>query len=285
MHLRTLSKSGKERTKEQAMYNHFQLGIKYLQYFFTASNGKGHGIHSPFIFDFIQHVLMPAQHQKNGFLEIEKLRKKYQNDNDRFIEVEDLGAGSFSKAGSKRSVAQIAKGAAKHPKFARLLHRMVKYYKVSTVIELGTSLGLTTRYMALADQQVTVHTIEGAPGIAEFTRQAFEKEGISNVHIHIGDFQNELPKVLDQVKGRKLVFFDGNHQYEPTKRYFEQVLSTCNDDDVLVFDDIHWSKGMEKAWQEIKINERVSCSVDLFFIGIVFLRKEFKEKLDFTIRY
>jgi predicted O-methyltransferase YrrM len=267
------------------MYNHFQLGMKYLQYFFTASNGRGHGIHSPFVFDFVQNVLIPSKDQSDCFLEIENLRKKYHNDNQSLIEVDDLGAGSFSNAGSKRSVAQIAKGAAKHPKFARLLHSMVRYYEVSSVIELGTSLGLTTRYMALAGSRVIVHTIEGATGIAEFTRQAIEKEEISNIQIQVGDFKNELPKVLERVKGRKLIFFDGNHQYEPTKCYFEQVLSNCEEDDVLVFDDIHWSKGMEKAWQEIKKNERVSCSVDLFFLGIVFLRKEFKEKLDFTIRY
>jgi hypothetical protein len=101
----------------------------------------------------------------------------------------------------------------------------------------------------------------------------------------VGDFDSKLPEALSKMTGRKMFFFDGNHQYEPTIRYFEEVIKTCNEEDILVFDDIHWSKGMEKAWQEIKKNERVSCSIDLFFIGIVFLRKEFKEKLDFAIRF
>jgi predicted O-methyltransferase YrrM len=267
------------------MYNHFQLGMKYLQYFFTASNGRGHGIHSPFVFDFIQHVLLPSKQQKNDFLEIEKLRKKYQKDKQSFIEVVDLGAGSYSKAGTKRSIAQIANGAAKHPKFARLLHLMVQYYKVSSVLELGTSLGLTTRYLAKAGNQIRVHTIEGAPGIAAFTREAFEKEGIANIHVHVGDFNNELPKVLSQMQGRKLVFFDGNHQYEPTKRYFEQVLLNANEEDVLVFDDIHWSEEMEKAWLEIQQDPAVTLTIDLFYIGLVFFRKENKEPMHYTIRY
>lgn len=267
------------------MYNHFQLGMKYLQYFFTASNGRGHGIHSPFVFDFIQHVLIPSKQQKNDFLEIENLRKKYQKDNQSFIEVEDLGAGSYSKAGSKRSIAQIANGAAKHPKFARLLHLMVQYYEVSSVLELGTSLGLTTRYLAKAGHQIKVHTIEGAPGIAAFTREAFEKEGIANIQVHVGDFKNELPKVLSQMQGRKLVFFDGNHQYEPTKRYFEQVLLNANEEDVLVFDDIHWSEEMEKAWKEIQQDPAVTLTIDLFYIGLVFFRKENKEPMHYTIRY
>jgi hypothetical protein len=39
------------------LYSPFQLAKKYLHYYFTASNGKGHGIHSPYVFDFIEKVL------------------------------------------------------------------------------------------------------------------------------------------------------------------------------------------------------------------------------------
>lgn len=267
------------------MYNSFELGIKYLRYFFTASNGKGHGTHSPFVYAFIDDVLRDNSAGKSMFKKIEHLRKQYKNDRQTFIEVKDLGAGSFTRAGNTRAVAEIAKGAAKPPKFARLLYRLVRFYQIDSVLELGTSLGLTTRYLSLSHPTHGVQTIEGAPGIAEFTEAALQYEGVNNVKLLIGDFGEQLPVALGKMQGRKLVFFDGNHQYAPTKQYFEMVLSTCNEEDVLVFDDIHWSAGMEKAWKEIKNNERVTCSIDLFFIGIVFLRKEFKEKQDFTIRF
>jgi len=42
---------------------------------------------------------------------------------------------------------------------------------------------------------------------------------------------------------------------------------------------------MEKAWAEIKADARVSLTIDLFYIGIVFLRKEQKEQEHFIIRY
>jgi predicted O-methyltransferase YrrM len=267
------------------MYNHFQLGIKYLGYLLKASNGKGHGVHSPFVFDFIESVLLPSGKTTAAFSKIEQIRKKYSKDVSSFLEVEDLGAGSFLKAGSRRSIAQIANGAAKHPKFARLLYYMVNHYKVDDVLELGTSLGLTTRYLALAGNQVTVQTIEGANSIAAFTSNALHGEGYLNIKQLTGDFKDVLPQALVNMKGRKLIFFDGNHQYTPTVAYFKQVVAVCDEYDILVFDDIHWSKGMEKAWKEIKNSEGVTCSIDLFFIGIVFLRKEFKEKLDFTIRF
>lgn len=267
------------------MYNHFQLGFKYLQYFLTASNGRGHGIHSPFVFEFIEQVLLPSYKNKDVFNKIENIRRAYMAEKNSFIDVEDLGAGSVSKTGSRRSIGQIAKGAAKHPKFARLLHRLVEYYKVESVLELGTSLGLTTRYLAIAGEKVNVQTIEGAPAIADFSRKSFIEEGFDNIDVLIGDFDSKLPEALSKMSGKKLFFFDGNHQYQPTIRYFEKVTRECGEEDILVFDDIHWSKGMEKAWEEIKKNERVSCSIDLFFVGVVFFRKEFKEKLHFTIRF
>jgi predicted O-methyltransferase YrrM len=267
------------------MYNHFQLGIKFLGYFFTASNGKGHGIHSPFVYAFVESVLLPSYKQNDLFMPIENTRRKYTKDTNRFIEVEDLGAGSFSNAGSKRSVAQIAKGAAKHPKFARLLHRMIDYYNISSVLELGTSLGLTTRYLAIAGNDVKVQTIEGAPGIADFTNQALTQEGFKNIEVLVGDFEQQLPLALANMNGKKLVFFDGNHQYEPTVNYFNQVLHSSTEYDILVFDDIHWSEEMEKAWAAVKQHPRVTLTIDLFFVGLVFMRKEQLVVQHFKLRY
>jgi hypothetical protein len=60
-------------------------------------------------------------------------------------------------------------------------------------------------------------------------------------------------------------------------------MSVSGEDDIIVFDDIHWSKAMERAWREIKEDERVRYTIDLFFIGIIFLKKDFLEKQDFII--
>jgi hypothetical protein len=87
------------------------------------------------------------------------------------------------------------------------------------------------------------------------------------------------------MQGRKLIFFDGNHRYAPTMDYFIQACAFAGEEDIFVFDDIHWSLEMELAWKEIKKNKQVTCTVDLFFIGLVFFRKEFKEKQEFAIRF
>ena len=266
------------------MYTGFQLAKKYLQYWVKSSNSRGHGVHSPFVFDFITQVLKSPSKDKLLFKEIELLRKTLRQSGEE-LTVVDLGAGSVKGNASKRTVGSIAKNAAKSPKFGQLLYKMAVYYRMETILELGTSLGLTTRYLALANPTHGVISIEGSPEIAKYAKQLLIKESKDNIDLIVGDFAEKLSGALVKMKGRKMIFFDGNHQYHSTLDYFNQSLKYCGEDDIMIFDDIHWSEGMEKAWQEIKNFKEVSCTIDLFFVGIVFFRKEFKEKLDFSIRF
>jgi predicted O-methyltransferase YrrM len=266
------------------MGSQLKFVVNYIRYWLTASNGRGHGTHSPFVYDFIVGVLRGNIQDKHGFRQIERTRASLLQ-SDQTIQVKDLGAGSMTDKGSSRKVSSIAKNAAKHPRFARLLYRIISHYRIEHVLELGTSLGLTTRYLALAQPANGVITIEGAPAIAEKAAELFRTESRNNIDVHCGAFENVLPNILPTLKGRKLIFFDGNHQYAPTLDYFNQALAFAGDEDIFIFDDIHWSKEMENAWQEIKKNQQVACTIDLFFTGLVFFRKEFKEKQDFTIRF
>ncbi len=266
------------------MYKKHQLVSRYLLHLIRAKGRKGHGVHSPFVFDFLTQVLADPRSEIPLFEDIEQCRSKWSRLAEP-IQVEDLGAGSLVDKGSFRTISSITRSAAKPPRFGRLFYRMIRHYGVDSVLELGTSLGLTTRYFSLACPPHGVITIEGAPRIADFAAAAFASKGLSNIQILRGDFGQQLPAALNMMRGRKLLFFDGNHQYAPTMAYFKLALEHAGPDDVFIFDDIHWSAEMEKAWSEIKKYQEVACSMDLFFIGIVFFKKEFKEKLDFSIRF
>ena len=100
-----------------------------------------------------------------------------------------------------------------------------------------------------------------------------------------GNFDNTLSSVVRGLSSVDFAFIDGNHRKEPTEKYFKELLAKTNNDSILVFDDIHWSSEMEEAWETIKKDAAVTCSIDLFFIGIVFFRKEFKEMQHFVIRF
>ena len=211
------------------------------------------------------------------------MRKQLLNDKT-FLEVEDFGAGSAITKTNTRSIASIAKNAAKPEKFGQLLFRMIKYYQPGTIIELGTSLGITASYFSFAKPGAKLITMEGAKEIAEIAIQNFKTNGLNNIELVKGNFDETLSSVLNRFSAIDFVFIDGNHRQGPTERYFQQLLAKINNESILVFDDIHWSKEMEAAWENIKQYPAVTCSIDLFFIGMVFFRKEFKEKQHFAIR-
>ena len=265
------------------MYSSFELAVKYLGYYIKASNGKGHGTHSPFIFNFITAVL----NDKTNYAEfelVEGLRRELLMDS-RTLEIEDFGAGSTKGSNSSRTIASLAKYAAKPRKYGQLLYRLAHHYSPATILELGTSLGLTSAYLALAQPNARVITLEGANAVADIAASNFQQLAIKNIEQVRGNFAETLSPVFLRNPSIDLAFIDGNHREEPTIDYFNQLLPHTHNDSILVFDDIHWSAGMEKAWATIRAHESVRCSIDLFFIGILFFRKEFKEKQDFTIRF
>ena len=264
------------------MYSPFQLAKKYLKYYITASNGKGHGVHSPFVFEFIKNVLNDTT-EYECYEPIEKVRKKLLINNE-VIEVEDFGAGSTVIKTKSRIVKSIAASSLKPKKYSQLLFRIVQYYKKANVLELGTSLGTTTAYLA-SGNAVDVTTMEGSKNIATIARNNFLQLALNNIEIIEGDFNNTLPSFLSTKKNIDFVFLDGNHRKVPTLNYFDQILSNSNEGTFFVFDDIHWSTEMEEAWETIKQHESVTITIDLFFIGIALLGKNFKEKQHFAIRF
>jgi len=264
------------------MYSRLRIGQKYLYYYFTAANGKGHGIHSPFVFDFVTCVLNDRR-RYSEYEPIEALRKRFLRDTT-LLDIEDMGAGSSTGASSRRTVAGIARKSAKPPRLGRVLFRIARHYSPGAILELGTSLGLSTAYLAAGAPQAQAYTIEGSAALAAAARENLRSLGCE-ARIITGNFDTELGPLLQRIPPVDLVFIDGNHRYEPTLRYFEAIFPHASRSSVLIFDDIHWSRDMERAWAAIKKDPRVLLTVDLFFIGLVFVREEFKVKQEFTIRF
>lgn len=265
------------------MYGHFTLALKYLRYLFTAANGKGHGVHSPFVFEFIIRVLNDKR-RFYAFDGIEKIRTQLLS-NHTLIEIQDFGAGSRVAKTNTRKISDVAKGSLKPAKYSQLLFRMIDYYGPTQIIELGTSLGITTAYLASANPAANVTTFEGSSAIAQIAGHNHQLLGLTNISLIQGNFDEQLPHWLFNNKKLDFAFIDGNHAFKPTMAYFESLLDVVQDHTILVFDDIHWSEEMEEAWAQISVHPRVTLSIDLFFIGVVFFRKEFAQKQQVSIRF
>lgn len=256
--------------------------LPYLKYLLKA--GNAHGLHSPFLFDYYNRIIRPGKYDHPDYVQIEAVRKKMRTSQE-VIETVDLGAGSRINKSNLRKISQIARNAEKPPRFGRLFYRMVQEHQPSNILELGTSLGVTTLYFAKSNPDCQVFTFEGCPHTAEIAAENFRQADVNNVEIITGNIDDTLIPFLSKLKEPLgIAYFDANHRYEPTVNYFTQCLPYVNNDSVFIFDDIYWSKGMTQAWEEIKAHPDVTMTVDLFWIGLVFFRKQ-QPKQDFILQF
>ncbi len=233
-------------------------------------------LHSPFVFDFYQNVLKKKYSSKK----IETIRKDLKA-SDEIIDILDLGAGSSVQNTSRRKISDIARLALKSPRYAGLIHNIIEYYSFEDVIELGTSLGITTLYMQEATARPVI-TIEGSPAVRKKAEEVFNSWPDPRPKLLLGNFDDILPDVLDDLRGNFILYIDGNHTYEATMRYFHLSMKYAAPYSLIIFDDIYWSAEMTKAWKEIISDDIVPLSIDLYQLGLIFLNPDILEKQNFT---
>ncbi|MDF2451329.1 MAG: class SAM-dependent methyltransferase [Bacteroidota bacterium] len=255
--------------------------IKYINYRLTAFTE--HDLHSPFLYNFYME-LIKNEFPFGDFEELQAVRKALQQTEVK-LDVVDLGAGSKKLKSDTRTVSEIAKHGIARQKQAEFMYRLVNKFVPATIVELGTSIGLTTLYMAKGSPRSDIYTIEGSPKIAEFARKMCAQQQARNIQFITGNFDEAFPHLLKSINHLDLLYLDGNHSYEPTMRYFELALHKKTASSIFVFDDINWSEGMIKAWQKIISHPEVTLSLDLFHFGIVFFRAEQKNKEHFVLKF
>lgn len=256
----------------------WHLFLAYLKYLYRAKTK--YRIHSPFVYTLITEAF-ERDVESTVIKKHYTFKKDLLKDED-FIDVEDYGAGSRVFTSNHRKVADIAKHAGISTKKTRLLQQLMHFLKPTKILEIGTSLGLGSAAMAIAAMEATITTIEGCPSTAGKAQQYFEKHKLNNIQVIHGLFEEKLPELCEHNK-YDIIYFDGNHQKNATIDYFEKSLKSIHNDSLFIFDDIHWSKGMEEAWEFIKKHPKTKITIDLFDLGLVFFRKEQVEQ-DFIIR-
>lgn len=223
-----------------------------------------HSVHSPFFFEFYK--LAKAQDLIWGGDDIELVRQKLLT-NPYPIEYVELGSG---RAGNgKEKLSKLAAQSLAPPALASLYARIIKYQKAENVVELGTSLGITTLYLALRPE-TRVTTLEGNKAVADVALTNFEFFEKKNIQLIHGNIDQTLKEALFNMRRVDFALMDANHRYEPTMRYFDLISKRIKESSIVVMDDIHASPEMHKAWQEIRRHDLVYGSIDLYRCGILF---------------
>lgn len=271
----------------------YRLGA-WVRHLLTARNTGGHGVHSPYLFEWVR-MVMDDKNSYYVWAAIERVREQMLVD-ERMIDFVDYGSGQLSTENcqlktesiDRRKVCDIAKKSLAKKKYAQMLARLVNWMGDSVmdngdgirdngkglkIVELGTSLGVTTAYLAAMDAKNTVLTYEGCEAVAAVAKENWKRLGLKNITCRVGKIDAEaLAEGLSRVD---VAFVDANHTYAGTRMYVNILLEKMHEKSVLVIDDIHHSREMEKVWQEICANDRVTTSMDLYQMGLVFLDKNY----------
>lgn len=248
------------------------------EHFRHAHHRGGYGIHSPYAFRWLNSVL----YEKTpfyAFAHLRTLRRQLQNDCTP-IALQGFGTGKVRQT----SIKAIARNACTRRKYAELLFRIANDCQAQNILELGTNLGLTTLHLAKTDTRAKVVTLEGEPTLHAFAQRLFASEHAHNIYPIKGDIDHTLPTALKNMPTIDLAFFDANHTYDATMRYFDQCLPHAHAHTIFVFDDIHRSADMERAWNEIKTTPQIRVTIDTFQMGIAFFNTDL-QKEDYIVAY
>ncbi len=258
------------------MSRKFETVAGYLHHMSRAQS-KFH-IHSPFVFDFYANVLMNAG-TRSHYRVIDRIRKELETV-PRYIKRKDFGNCDKDYPSDQRfvRVRDIAVRTSVNRKKGEFLFRLIRRYHLEQILELGTSLGISTIYLGLAAPAGKIITLEGCIDSANLAAENFDKAGLNQIRVITGTFEEKLPEAFKLMPEPDLIFIDGNHRKEPTLRYFEECLKHIRPDTVLVIDDIYWSADMQQAWKEICAHPRVKVTIDLYQMGVIFFKDELSKE-------
>ena len=254
----------------------------WLKHHLTAWNTGGEGVHSPYLFEWVR-MVMSDTHAYNIWSDIEEVRLQLL-ESDEVVDFVDYGSGKRvlnNNIHDVRRVKDIAKGSLAKKKYAQMLFRLINWLGHQlregngglTVVELGTSFGVTTAYLAGVDKNDKVYTYEGCEAVAKIAKENWKILGMNNIESRIGEIREE--KLYSDIKNVDVAFIDANHTYEATLKYFDVLASKVHEKSVIVVDDIHYTEEMEKAWIEICEDDRVTSTIDLYQMGLVFFDKHY----------
>lgn len=253
-------------------YSIFAMSMKNVfrifSFFKFILRSKGlHRVHSPFVFTLYQDLIRRGKYYSD-FDGLAEVRRTLLQNKTR-IQREGIGASAKPK---EETIAHIAHRILSSRRWCEAFYRIAREMNPTCIVELGTGLGVSTLYWAKAAPAAQVHTFEGDAALAAVSRILFEQQNASNIEMHQGLFADTLPRFLASNPRIDIAFIDGDHTYEATLNNFNLLLPYFHENSIVIFDDIHWSRGMERAWLEIKAMHQVQQSIDFYRLGMIFFR-------------
>lgn len=236
--------------------------IDFLGYLFHSTNR--HGVHSPFVYTFADIVLYS---QENSFAEsIEYQRTLMLQSNGK---IHDFKLSFF--------VDQFVLSS----KFGGLLKRICEFYHISNIYEFGWCTGIETNYLLhsfLGNSQRELH-YQYFNSQKNLVKEQCNQDFWSNHNfseVSISPIPLDAPSLY--------LFHWSVFNEDQFWGYLEKVITSLKNDDIIIINGIRENQGTIINFNRLKNDIRFTISIDLFQIGIFFVRKE-QLKQNFILRF
>jgi len=260
------------------LYNSFH----FIKYFLFSRHRKGHGINSPYIYDFIKNVL--NNNTKDYQLKI--IPKKA---NKLFKELSTIKHYDLSQVAKEKKYEvkpyKHYKKISVPFKYGKILSYIIKHYSFKNIVELGTGYGISSAYMGLFNYQSLIYTVDASSELLNIAKLLWSRLSIKNIVPYNEIFDSALDKILSEIEYVDFAFIDGNHSYNALLNYYQKLKTKVNNASIFVLDDIYYSKSMKKAWKEICKDQDAKLTIDLCRFGIIFFTDKLIFKQHYTVRY
>ncbi len=229
---------------------------------FLFSSTNQHGVHSPFVYDLITKCF----YQKTNPTKVHliEISKQWLNKNSKQkFSYTDI----FFNLKTKKN---------------NLLIRLLEYFKPQAILEIGTSVGLGAVTLCVGNPEARINTLEEYTNTSLVAQDLFQKLNLKNIKLTIGNFNETLPPILTKNQF-DIIHFNEIHKKEQFLDCFNLCLQSIHNNSIFIFNNINNSPEIQQVWLTIIDHPKVSISIDTFFYGMVFFRKE-QQKQHFSIR-
>jgi predicted O-methyltransferase YrrM len=169
-----------------------------------------------------------------------------------------------------RSVPQVAYESSVLPRWGAFLYLCAQASRAKTILELGSSAGVSGCYLASARDCQRFITVEGSSELAKLAETHLSRVS-QNFEVVNAFFTDALDRILPTLRhGVDMAYIDGDKQKGTLCRSFERLAPHLNSGSIVVFDDITWSSEMWEAWQVLRRWEGFSHAITSGRFGVCF---------------
>ncbi len=255
---------------------------KYLKYKFFARHRYAHGIHSPFLFNFINNVLLNTVESDDLIKLNETGRITANNPGFRYIDSCSI-SGNFS-ATQKNSQKDIRIVWTVRGKFSNFLLNLYAFVNPELIIEIGNCRGISAFSLSLPLDEKAKYIIEENKLIQKSAEDFSKKMTLPGFYYLEGNQADRIEILDSKLNGNIMAIYHLDPENAALPEYFYSLVNKCSAHSVIVCSGIHHSGLSEKQWKIIQQIDNVRLTIDLFYLGIVFFKEEL-QKENYVIKF